>query len=259
MAALPVHLTTLNASHVVLLILAGLGAGIFNGVAGGGSLISFPILLGLGYPALTANITSTVGIWPGYLGGAAGFRSEIADQQHRLVRLTPIALAGGVIGAVLLLTTSSALFTRLAPYLILGAAALFAIQPLVRRALAGQGHPGTNRPTLIAGTFLAAIYGGYFGAGMGVMLLAVFGFALPDSLARSSGLRSVLSIVINGVAAAVFLIHRGLAWQAVGWLALGSLVGGWIGAKVALAIPAWALRAVVILIGVGTAVKLLAF
>jgi len=260
MAALPGHLMTLNASHVVLLILAGLGAGIFNGVAGGGSLISFPILLGLGYPALTANITNTVGIWPGYLGGAAGFRAEIADQQRRLVRLTPIALAGGVIGAVLLLTTSSALFTRLAPYLILGAAALFAIQPLVRRALGGEeGQLGTNRPTLIAGTFLAAIYGGYFGAGMGVMLLAVFGFALPDSLARSSGLRSVLSIVINGVAAAVFLIHRGLAWQAVGWLALGSLVGGWIGAKVALAIPAWALRAVVIVIGVGTAVKLLAF
>jgi uncharacterized membrane protein YfcA len=112
---------------------------------------------------------------------------------------------------------------------------------------------------LVAGTFLAAIYGGYFGAGMGVMLLAVFGFALPDSLARSSGLRSVLSIVINGVAAAVFLIHRGLAWQVVGWLALGSLVGGWMGAKLALAIPAWALRTIVILIGVGTGIKLLAF
>jgi hypothetical protein len=259
MAALPHHLTSLSSFHILLVILAGLVAGIFNGVAGGGSLISFPILLGLGYPALTANITNTVGIWPGYLGGAAGFRAEIADQRSRLARLSPLALAGGVVGAVLLLTTSSALFTRLAPYLILGAAALFAVQPLVRRALGGDGNLGTNRPVLVAGTFGAAVYGGYFGAGMGVMLLAVFGFALPDSLARSSGLRSVLSIVINGVAAAVFLIHRGLAWQAVGWLAIGSLVGGWLGAKVALAIPAWALRLVVILIGVGTAIKLLAF
>jgi uncharacterized membrane protein YfcA len=165
-----------------------------------------------------------------------------------------------VIGAVLLLTTSSALFTRLAPYLILGAAALFAVQPVLRRALDGpNGTPRTRVPILVAGTFGAAVYGGYFGAGMGVMLLAVLGFALPDSIARTSGLRSVLSIVINGVAAAVFLVHRGLAWEAVGWLALGSIVGGWIGARVALGIPAWALRLTVIMIGVGTAVKLLAF
>ncbi len=261
MAALAPHLTSLSASHALLLIAAGLGAGIFNGIAGGGSLLSFPVLLGLGYPALTANITNTVGIWPGYLGGAAGFRTEIADQRPHLARLIPVGLAGGVLGAVLLLTTPSSTFARLAPYLILGAAALFAAQPLLRRAFTGGTHQParTRAPLLIGGTFVAAVYGGYFGAGMGVMLLAVLGLALPDSLARTSGLRTVLSIAINGVAAAVFLIHRGLAWQAVGWLALGSLVGGWVGARLALAIPAWALRSVVILIGVGTAVKLLAF
>jgi uncharacterized membrane protein YfcA len=260
MAALAHNLNSLSSSHVILLILAGVGAGIFNGVAGGGSLISFPILLGLGYPALTANITNTVGIWPGYIGSAAGFRTEIADQRSRLARLSPIAAAGGIVGAILLLTTPSSTFSRLAPYLILGAAALFAAQPLLRRAIAGGAHTERTRvPLLVGGTFLAAVYGGYFGAGMGVMLLAVLGLALPDTLARTSGLRAVLSIAINGVAAAVFLIHRGLAWQAVGWLALGSLVGGWVGARVALAIPAWALRVVVILIGVGTAVKLLAF
>jgi uncharacterized membrane protein YfcA len=260
MAALAHQLTSLSASHVILLIAAGLGAGLFNGVAGGGSLISFPILLGLGYPALTANITNTVGIWPGYVGGAAGFRTEIADQKERLARLTPVGAAGGIVGAILLLTTPSGTFARLAPYLILGAAALFAVQPLLRRTLIGHPHTDTTRvPLLVAGTFLASVYGGYFGAGMGVMLLAILGLALPDSLARTSGLRAALSIAINGVAAAVFLIHRGLAWQAVGWLALGSLVGGWIGARLSLAIPAWALRVVVILIGVGTAVKLLAF
>jgi uncharacterized protein len=258
MTALSPHLAHLSTSHVLLLLVAGFGAGIFNGVAGGGSLISFPVLLGLGYPALTANITNTVGIWPGYLGSTAGFRTEIADQRDHLKRLAPLALGGGIVGAILLLTTSSATFAQLAPYLILGAAALFAAQPLLRRALADPTD--SRRPLLLyLGTFLAAIYGGYFGAGMGVMLLAVLGLALPDSILRTSGLRTILSVLVNGMAAIVFIVHRGLAWEAVGWLALGSLIGGWIGARVALGIPAWALRVVVILIGVGTAVKLLAF
>src|SRR3984957_8807172 len=111
---------SLSVVHIVLLVLGGLGAGIFNGIAGGGSLISFPLLLALGYPALTANITNTVGIWSGYLGGGAGFRNEIAVQSERLVRLSPVAVGGGVAGAVLLLTTPSSLFTRLAPWLVLG-------------------------------------------------------------------------------------------------------------------------------------------
>jgi hypothetical protein len=248
-----------STSHVVLLILAGLGAGIFNGVAGGGSLISFPVLLGLGYPALTANVTNTVGIWPGYVGSAAGFRTEISDQWGRLARLSPLASLGAVVGAVLLLTTPSKDFTRLAPYLILGASALFAAQPLLRRALDGAptATPRTRPALLLVGTFLASVYGGYFGAGMGVMLLAILGLALPDSITRTSGLRTVLSILVNGVAATVFLIHGGLAWEAVGLLAIGSLFGGWIGARVAVSIPAWSLRVVVIVIGLGTAVKLL--
>jgi uncharacterized protein len=253
-------LRAVPASHVLLIVLGGIGAGIFNGVAGGGSLISFPILLGLGYPALTANITNTIGIWPGYLGSTAGFRSEIADQRERLTRLGPVALAGGVVGAVLLLTTSSSAFADLAPYLILGAAALFAAQPYLRRAFDSPHRPPRARtPFLVVGMFLASVYGGYFGAGMGVMFLAILGIALPDSLTRTSGLRAVLSVMVNGIAAAVFLIHRGLAWEAVGWLALGSIVGGFIGARLALAVPAWLLRTIVILIGLGTAVKLLAF
>jgi uncharacterized membrane protein YfcA len=248
----------LSTAHVILLLAAGAVAGIFNGVAGGGSLISFPVLLALGYPALTSNVTNTIGIWPGYLGSAAGYRAELTGQRERLVRLTPVSVAGAVTGAVLLLTTPSALFTRLAPWLILGAAALFAAQPFLRRALDGAASTPTDRPLLLmGGTFLASVYGGYFGAGMGVMLLAILGLALPDSITRTSGLRTLLSILINGVAAAVFLIHGGLAWDAVGLLAVGSLAGGWVGARLALAIPAWALRAAVVVIGVGTAVRLL--
>jgi uncharacterized membrane protein YfcA len=251
--------TSLSSTHVLLLLLGGLGAGVVNGVAGGGSLISFPLLLALGYPALTANITNTVGIWPGYVGGAAGFRNEISSQRDRLVPLGAVAALGGIAGALLLLTTSSATFRNLVPWLVLGASILFAVQPLLKRALGGTAHsPPRTRPILLAGgTFAASVYGGYFGAGLGVMLLAILGLALPDSIVRTSGLRTALSILVNGVAAVVFLIHGGLAWEAVGLLAAGSLLGGWIGAQVALSIPAWALRAVVVVIGLVTVVKLL--
>jgi uncharacterized protein len=251
--------TSLTAWHIVLLVLGGFGAGIINGVAGGGSLISFPLLLALGYPALVANETNTVGIWPGYAGGAAGFRKEIGGQRERLVSLTPVAILGSIAGAILLLTTSSETFKDLAPWLVLGASILFAAQPLLRRALGGSAHaPPRTRPILLAGgTFAASIYGGYFGAGLGVMLLAILGLALPDSITRTSGLRTALSILVNGVAAVVFLIHGGLAWKAVGLLAIGSLFGGWIGARVALRIPALALRIVVVVVGLATFFKLL--
>jgi uncharacterized protein len=254
----PYSCPAVPASHVVVLLLGGLGAGIFNGVAGGGSLISFPILLGLGYPALTANITNTIGIWPGYVASAAGYRREIGDQSRRLIRLTPVALAGGTAGALLLLTTSPATFEDVVPWLVLGAAALFAAQPALRRALdRGSAHPRTRPVLLVAGVFAASVYGGYFGAAMGVMFLAILGLALPLSIAHTSGLRAVLSMIVNGIAAVVFLIHGGLAWEAVGLLAAGSLVGGYAGARLALALPAPALRVVVIVIAVGTAVKLL--
>jgi uncharacterized membrane protein YfcA len=258
-SAVVVAATSLTGWHIALLIVGGLGAGIINGVAGGGSLISFPLLLALGYPALTANVTNTVGIWPGYAGGVAGFRHEISGQRERLVRLSPVAVLGGVVGAILLLTTPSAIFKSLAPWLVLGASLLFAVQPLLRRALAGSSTaPPQTRPLLLTGgTFVASIYGGYFGAGLGVMLLAILGLALPDSIVRTSGLRTALSIMVNGVAAIVFLIHGGLAWPAVGLLASGSLVGGWLGARVAKAIPATALRIAVVAVGLATVIKLL--
>ena len=246
------------ASHALLILLAGVVGGIFNGVAGGASLITFPVLLGLGYPALTANITNTIGIWPSYLGSATAFRREIGDQSRRLARLTPVALAGGVAGALLLLTTSSATFDDVVPWLVLGAAALFGLQPVLRRALDRDSvHPRTRPVLLVAGVFAASVYGGYFGAAMGVMFLAVLGLALPVTLAHTNGMRAILSMVVNGVAAVVFLIHGGLAWDAVAWLALGSLAGGYVGARLALVLPVPALRVAVVVIGVGTAVKLL--
>ena len=169
-----------------------------------------------------------------------------------------MALAGGIAGAALLLTTSETTFENVVPWLVLGAAALFAVQPVLRRALdRGSAHPRTRPVLLVVGVFAASVYGGYFGAAMGVMFLAVLGLALPLSIAHTSGLRAVLSMIVNGIAAVVFVVHGGLAWEAAGWLALGSLFGGFAGARLALALPAPALRLVVILVGVGTAVKLL--
>ncbi len=250
-----VHLTT---SRALLIALAGLGAGIVNGVAGGGTLVSFPVLLALGYPALTANVTNTVGIWPGYLGGVAGFRQEIGDQRTTVRALAPAAAVGAIVGAVLLLTTSPADFQRAAPWLILLASALFAVQPLLRRLLAGLGHDHpTRRVLLFGGTFVASVYGGYFGAAMGVMFMAILGLALPDTLSRTSGLRTILSVLVNGIAAVAFMIGASLAWAAVALLAVGSLIGGWIGARVARHLPAPVFRVVVIAIGLATALKLL--
>ncbi len=246
------------ASHVLLLLLGGVVGGIFNGVAGGASLITFPLLLALGYPALTANITNTIGIWPSYLGSATAFRREIGDQSRRLARLAPFALVGGVAGALLLLNTSSGTFDDVVPWLVLGAAVLFGLQPILRRALdKDDAHPRTRPALLVVGVFAASVYGGYFGAAMGVMFLAVLGLALPVSLAHTNGMRAILSMVVNGIAAVVFLVHGGLVWEAVALLAAGSLVGGYLGARLALVLPVPWLRAVVVVIGVGTAVKLL--
>ncbi|HUZ08614.1 MAG TPA: sulfite exporter TauE/SafE family protein [Acidimicrobiales bacterium] len=254
----PAALTgSLGTGRDLLLLAAGFGAGVVNGVAGGGTLVSFPTLLAMGYPALTANVTNTVGIWPGYIGGVTGFRSEIGDQRSHLVEMAPLSLLGAVVGSVLLLTTPPSDFARLVPWLVLGASALFALQPVLARLLSRHEQARTRRALLVGGLFLTAVYGGYFGAGLGVMLLAVLGMTLPDTLARTSGLRMALSVLVNGVAALVFIVHGSIVWQAAAMLAIGSLFGGWAGALLARRLPATWLRVLIVAIGVATGVKLL--
>jgi uncharacterized membrane protein YfcA len=248
----------LSAGRDAILVLAGFGAGLFNGVAGGGTLISFPVLLALGYPALVANVTSTVGIWPGYLGSTAGFRREIAEQRDRFRMLAPVTILGATAGAILLLTTPSSAFTRLAPWLVLFASALFALGPLLTRWLAGEESVLRTRPIALGtGMFFAALYGGYFGAAMGVIMLAVLGLTLPDTLVRAAGIRTVLSVLANGVAAIVFIIHAHLQWGAAGLLAIGCVIGGYVGARLARKVPAPALRVVVVAIGLATGIRML--
>jgi uncharacterized membrane protein YfcA len=246
---------------VGILVAAGLGAGLVNGIAGGGSLVSFPVLIATGQTALVANVTSTVGIWPGYLGGVAGYREELAGQRARIRRLAPIAVAGAIAGAVLLLTTPAAAFRSAAPFLILFACGLFAVQPLLAKRLRGREVERDDAhlsPSLIAGVFLGSVYGAYFGAGLGVVLLAVLGATMVDRLVRLNGLRGVLSLLVNSVAVAVFAVAAPVAWEPAGLMAGASLVGGYVGARVARRVPAWLLRGAVLVFGVVAAARLLA-
>jgi len=241
----------------LVLVLVGMAAGVFNGIAGGGTLLTFPALLALGVPALNANITSAVGIVPSYLGGVAGFRSELAGQWPKVRSLLPTTLCGGTAGAILLLTTSPESFRSIVPWLVGFATVLFAVQPVLVRALSSlhETHP-TRRMLLQVGTAAIAVYGGYFGAGMGVMMLAVFGITMTESLLRINGLRTVLSIVLSALVALIFITSGNVLWAAAGCLAVGTLFGGWAGASVARWLPPPALRAVVVVVGTATTVSL---
>ncbi len=245
-------------SFIAAVVAAGFGAGLFNGVAGGGTMLSFPTLLALGISPITANISSTIGILPGYLTSIHGFRQEISQQRHQLRRLIVPAVGGGIVGAALLLTTSPAVFNVLVVVLVGLATLLFALQPLLAKAMGRASTKVEHRVAVVVGVTVTSLYGGYFGAGMGIMLLVVFGLTLPISLAESSGLRSVLSIMVNALAALIFLLRGTPNWVAVACLAPGSLVGGYVGAHLAKRLPTIWLRVTVVAIGVITTAVLAA-
>jgi uncharacterized membrane protein YfcA len=245
---------------VGLLAGAGLLAGGVNAIAGGGSLISFPALLAAGYPAVTANVTNTVALFPGYAGSVAGGRPELADQGPRLRAIGITSIVGAVLGAVLLLTTPSEVFRAIVPFLILLACALLVLQPRLARFVQGrrtESHKGDRSPVLQLSVLLAAVYGAYFGAGLGVLLLGVLGIFLAEQLRRVNALKNVLSLVINAVALVAFGIFGPVAWEAVLVIAATSLTGGYLGAKLASRIPSGLLRAVVVTYGVVVSVVLL--
>ena len=250
---------TVTTAHVLVLIAVGVAAGVFIGVAGGGTLLTFPALLALGLPALDANITSSVGVLPSNFGGVAGFRREIGELRRHMLDLILPTVVGVTAGALLLITTPSSSFRAIVPWLVLLATIAFAIQPFVTRRMAhvSHDHP-TRRVFLLVGSMLVSLYAGYFGAGQGVMLLAVFGLALNVSLAHLHGLRSAVSILNNTIAAGIFVISgQHVVWAAAGLLAIGTLLGGYLGATAARRLPAPALRAIVVVVGAATTVVLL--
>jgi len=247
----------LGLGELLLLGGAGLLAGAVNAVAGGGSLISFPALLAVGYPSVAANVTNSVALVPGYLGGSLAYREELRGQRRRALRLGAVSVAGGLLGAVLLDLSPPGVFEALVPFLILFSCALLLAQPAAKRALDRRERASSGTVGAHVGSFLAAIYGGYFGAGLGIMLLAVLGLFLEEDLQRQNALKGLLSLLIAGVAGVYFALFSPVAWAAAAVMAVTSLMGGQLGVRLARRLSPAALRGVVIVFGVTVALVLL--
>jgi uncharacterized membrane protein YfcA len=238
-------------------LLAGIGAGIANGIAGGGTFVTFPTLLATGASALTANVTTTVGVVPSYLGGIRGFRFQLRGHRDLIRSLVPSCLLGTALGCALLLLGSPHLFALIVPWLIGSGTLLFALAPRITKRLAHVDHAHrARRWGLFVGVFVVAIYGGYFGAGMGILLLAVMAVSLPLEIQDLQGLRSVLSLIINALAALIFVFRGHLIVDAVYMFLIGTLVGGWLGAMLILRLSPSVVRVVIIAVGIVTTVRL---
>lgn len=240
---------------------AGLAAGTVNTIVGAGSLITFPTLLALGYSPVVANVTNTVGLVPGALSGSIGYRRELHGQRDRLGRLGAAAVLGGITGGVLLLVLPSSFFDRVVPVLILAACLLVALQPRVSRWVQSRRRPNSGKhhggPGLYASLVGAAIYGGYFGAAQGVLLIALLAIFLDDHLQRLNAAKNVLAVLVNGVAAVLFVAVADVAWEVAVLLAVGSVLGGQLGASVGRRLPPGLLRGAVVVVGVAVAIRLL--
>lgn len=236
------------------LALAGIGAGLAGSAAGLASLVSYPALLAVGLPPVPANVTNSVALVGSGLGSALGSRPELRGQRERLRRLGVVALAGGVVGAALLLLTPSDTFEAMVPVLIGCASLVILVQP--RPQFLQQMHHGGDSPALLAGIFLAAVYGGYFGAAAGVVILALLLAATGDLLARSNALKNAVLAVANGVAALTFVLVGPVQWAAAVPLGIGCLVGGRLGPVLVRRSPARVLRVLIGLAGLALAVKL---
>jgi uncharacterized membrane protein YfcA len=239
---------------------AAFAAGAVNAVAGGGSLISFPALIAVGVPTLAANVTNQIAVLPGYIGGTVAYREELRGQRRRVAALAATSCIGAVVGAFLLVVSSQRLFAVLAPLLVLVAVALLAAQPWLSRIEAERAaHPHARvHPTrrVHGANFFASVYGGYFGAGLGIMLLAILAIGLEDSLQRLNALKGLLSLVVAVVAAVFFALFGPVHWDAAGVMAVASFAGGHVGVGVARRISDRALRLGVIVVGTGVAVWL---
>ena len=249
----------MSVAAALAILAVGLAAGTLNTIVGSGSLITFPTLLALGYPPVVANVSNTVGLVTGSISGVVGYRRELQGQWPRVRVLAVASLAGGLTGGLLLLALPASVFRNVVPVLILVACGLVAAQPrLARRRAAGMGaarpHGG---PLLFASVFATGIYGGYFGAAQGVILIGLLGIFIDDGLQRLNALKNALAALVNGIAAVLFIAFADVDWAAAGLLAGGAIVGGQIGASVGRRIPPAWLRGVIVVVGVIVAVRLL--
>ncbi len=249
--------------EALALLGAGIAAGTINAVVGSGTLITFPTLLALGYPPVLANVTNNVGLVPGVLSGVHGYRAELAGQRDRVRRLGTASLCGGLVGAFLLLVLPAEAFKAIVPVLICVALVMVVLQPRLAAWVAARRAPdrraahAAGGPVLWLLVFCTGIYGGYFGAAQGVLLIGLLGVAFNDTLQRVNAAKNVLAAVVNGVAAVVFIAFSHVAWGAAGLIAAGSVLGGQAGARVGRRLPPWALRLVIVCVDTAALVKLL--
>jgi uncharacterized membrane protein YfcA len=239
---------------------AGIGAGTINTVVGSGTLITFPVLLAVGLPPVTANVSNTLGLVPGSISGALGYREELRGQRPRLLRLGSASLLGGLLGAILLMVLPAGAFKTIVPVLIGIALLMVVLQPRLARYLAAHRTKPVRAEggvALLLGVFGTGVYGGYFGAAQGVLLLGLMGLLLDDELQRVNAAKNVLALIVNGVAAIFFLFVAHIDWTAALLIAAGSVIGGQIGSRVGRKLPPAALRALIVAVGIAAMAKLL--
>jgi uncharacterized membrane protein YfcA len=246
--------------EIVAIAFAGLAAGTINTVVGSGTLITFPVLLAFGYAPVTANVSNTIGLVPGSISGAVGYRRELAGQRGRAIRLGTMSVLGGATGAVLLLVLPASVFKDIVPVFIAIALVLVVLQPRLRRLLVereiGVAH---ERGILVAlAIYATGVYGGYFGAAQGILLLSILGVALAQDLHRTNALKNVLAGLTNGVAAVYFIFAAHIDWGPAGIIAVTSILGAQLGARYGRRLPPAALRALIVVVGVTAIVRLIA-
>jgi uncharacterized membrane protein YfcA len=245
-----------NVGEVVVVLVVGLVAGALNSVAGGGTMVTYPTLVFVGLDPITANATSTLALWPGYVAATAGFRRELVGTKRLLLELALPSLAGGILGAVLLLLTPNHTFELLAPFLILAAAVLLLLQDRKPPPAHPERIPSATAG-LVVWQFFAAVYGGYFGAGLGFVLLVGYGLFGNRDFLQSSGLKNATTVLINGIALAYFIAKGTIVWADGLAMAIGATAGGYSGASIARRLGARRVRRFVVALGFLLAVALL--
>jgi uncharacterized protein len=245
--------------EAIAVLVAGMAAGTINTIVGSGTLITFPTLLALGYPPVVANVSNTVGLVPGSIAGAFGYRRELSGQASRVLRLSVASLVGGVTGAVLLLALPASAFDAIVPVLIGLGCVLVVLQPWISSKIARRHDaPAHGSVWVWLGVLLVGIYGGYFGAAQGVLLMAIMGVGLDETMQRLNAVKNVLAGLVNAIAASLFVVVAEVEWPAAALIGVGSIAGGFIGAGVGRRLPPLALRGLIVVVGVVAVWRLVA-
>ncbi|MDE3130598.1 MAG: sulfite exporter TauE/SafE family protein [Acidobacteriota bacterium] len=241
----------MSALHALVIFAAGIAAGTINTVVGSGTLITFPTLLAFGYAPVTANVSNTIGLVPGSVAGTIGYRQELHGQRERVIALGSAAVAGGILGSILLLVLPAAAFKAIVPFFIAVALLLILLQKQINRALGDRrrGHGEGVAFGALAGAFCCGIYGGYFGAAQGILMLSVLGLSIDDTLQRLNAVKVITTGLTNLVAGVVFVIAAHVAWDVAALIAGGSIIGGLLGARYGRRLSPIALRALIVVVG----------